>query len=396
MGKTKIEWTDNSWNPIRARFWEIQDDGSGKERIGHHCEKVSEACRNCYAEPINKRLGTGLEYKPGNLYRPEREGYNNGEAKVFLDERVLLEMLRWRKPRRIFVCSMTDLFGDWVPDEWIDRVFAVMALAPQHQFQVLTKRPKRMREYFAGIPEMNEPAARDALIEGCAQAIYAEMRPDEAHSVSEWLAVHMPLPNVWLGVSAEDQKTADERIPELVATPAAVRFASLEPLLGAIEVGEHVWAHECHECFNGRTRMHGHFFDERCPACNGSGVEKARLDWVICGGESGPRARPMHLDWARKIRNDCEVAGVPFFFKQWGEWLPWHQFSGDVADDTEQTKFHTLEWSGNCWRDVGKPMWCDSFDGAIVDDDCVGRVGKKVAGRLLDGVEHNGMPEVRA
>ena len=131
--RSKIEWTDSTWNPIRARR---RDNG----HVGFHCEHVSEACRNCYAEGMNKRLFTGLDYKPGN----------RDQVEIFLDEKTLLQPLRGKRPRKIFVCSMTDLFADFVADEMIDRIFAVMALCPQHTFQILTKRPERMRKYIAG------------------------------------------------------------------------------------------------------------------------------------------------------------------------------------------------------------------------------------------------------
>ena len=148
-GKTGIEWTDSTWNPIRARCWEIQNDGSGKERVGWHCEHVSEGCRNCYAESINIRLGTGFEFKPGNLRgKPGFYGGSIDRPEIFLDEKMLLAPLRWKKPRMIFVNSMTDTFADFVPDTMIDKMFAVMALCPQHTFQVLTKRSARMRKYM--------------------------------------------------------------------------------------------------------------------------------------------------------------------------------------------------------------------------------------------------------
>lgn len=264
--KTGIEWTDATWTPIRARFLEIQDDGSGKERIGWHCEHASPGCVNCYSESINLRLGTGLPFRPDQLFRQERVGYHNGEAKLFLDEDMLLAPLRWKKPRMVFVCSMTDLFADFVPDEWIDRIFAVMALCPLHTFQVLTKRAERMRKYMADNPVVQHAPA--------------------------W-----PLPNVWLGVSVEDQRRADERIPHLLATPATVRFLSCEPLLD--EINLRGW--ETH--------------DWR-PAAPGEIVP--RIDWVIVGGESGPHARPYCYEWAHSIIRQCADAGVPCFHKQVG------------------------------------------------------------------------------
>lgn len=140
--KGGIAWTDETWSPVRARLIEIQDDGSGKERIGWHCEKVSPACANCYAEALNLRLGTGRRYHADEYHDPKNTLYRNGDSKVFLDEKLLLAPLHWKRPRRIFLSSMTDIFADFVTDEMLDRIFAVMALCPQHTFQCLTKRPE--------------------------------------------------------------------------------------------------------------------------------------------------------------------------------------------------------------------------------------------------------------
>jgi protein gp37 len=352
--KTNIEWTDASWTPIRARYFEIQSDGSGKERVGWHCEHLSEGCRNCYAETMNRRLGTGLDFKPGELYREEKKGFHNGEAKLFLDEKMLLAPLRWKKPRMIFVCSMTDLFADFVPDEWIDKVFAVMALCPQHTFQVLTKRAARMRDYFAG-------DVRKRLIKrssGNHQNVNLSTKRTY-HSTTkvggDW---PWPLPNVWLGVSTERQQEADERIPLLLQTPAAIRFISAEPLLGPIDLQRIP-----HEYGIGSVLERGeiHGGTGQCIAL------RPALDWIIVGGESGPDARPMHPDWARSLRQQCQTAGVAFFFKQWGEFSPYHG-PGQCVDVV----------------DPGKPLATYHM--------C--KVGKKSAGRALDGIEYNEMPQV--
>jgi protein gp37 len=321
---SKIEWTDASWTPIRARrksaSAQVGDRGwrsalpGGK--LGWHCEHVTTGCEHCYAERMNKRLGTGLPFKPGH----------RKDIDIFLDDEMLTAPLRWRKPRMIFVCSMSDLFADFVKDEWIDRVFAVMALAPQHTFQVLTKRAERMRAYFSG--------CLDVAIER-----------------------HWPLPNVWLGVSCERQQESDARIPLLLQTPAAVRFVSAEPLLGPIDLRNYLDGREEHGVDMARP------VGSRVGCCVGW---TPPLDWVIVGGESGPEARPMHPDWARSLRDRCAAADVPFFFKQWGAHV--HATQCNVK----------AEWA---WTEV----WLD-------DDTVVGRVGKKRAGRLLDGIEHDGMP----
>ena len=274
MDKTKIEWADSTWTPIRARYWEIQSDGSGKERIGWHCEHASEGCRHCYAEGINRRLGTGRDYAPDELYREARKGYHNGEVEVFLDEKILVQPLRWKRPRRIFPCSMTDWMADFVPDEWRDKMMAVMALCPHHTFLPLTKRAERMRDYFL--------SDRRAKIYDAAEEISEACSGHRSIGTGEW-----PLPNLWAGVSAEDQRRADERIPLLRDTPAAVRWVSLEPLLEGVDVSPWVGL-------------------------------SAGPHWYVVGGESGPRARPFEIEWARSIIAQCKAASVPVFMKQLG------------------------------------------------------------------------------
>ena len=213
---TKIEWTDATWNPITG------------------CNVVSPGCTNCYAM---KLAGRRLRHHPSRAGLTEASKSGpvwNGKVRLNADW--LDQPLRWAKPRRVFVCAHGDLFHESVPDEWIDGVFAVMALAPQHQFQVLTKRPARMREYMASIDNNDGGRLhgfRHALVEGMAQKIHHERTSEDP---SLWLAVHLPLSNIWLGVSVEDQERADERIPPLLETPAAVRFISAEPMLGPIDL----------------------------------------------------------------------------------------------------------------------------------------------------------------
>ena len=267
-----IEWTDASWNPIRA----TRHDQDIWYPSGWHCERVSPGCQHCYAETINeKRFGTGLPYT-----RKSRDLVN-----IELDEKALTQPLHWRRPRKVFVCSMTDLFGEWVPDEVIDRVFAVMALSPQHTFQLLTKRPQRMREYVVSARPRVE-----------AESGVGNLQPGDLEAHLTW-----PLANCWLGVSAEDQAAADKRIPELLATPAAVRFISAEPLLGSVDVS--LWLY--------RNNL----------------IDRDGLDWVIVGGESGPGARPCDIGWIRSIVGQCQAAGTACFVKQVGakpvgKWQP--------------------------------------------------------------------------
>ena len=366
-GYSSIEWTDATWTPIRARNKAI-----GK--IGWHCEHASPGCANCYSETFNEvRLGTGLPFKPGH----------RGDVEHFLDEKILTAPLHWRRPRRVFVCSMTDLFGDWVPDEWIDRVFALMFDAPQHTFQVLTKRSARMRAY------MND----DGLQRRIVKAISSRMGFPPEHGEAAMFSREWPLPNVWLGVSAEDQRRADERVPDLLATPAAVRFVSAEPLLGPLHLGYLGWPNGTAERRNGWNSLLGWRYE------NGEVVERRRgLDWVIVGGESGPGARPMCPDWARSLRDQCAAAGVPFHFKQWGEWAPANAV-GIVKDRPITDKWGNVrDWMSR-YVVANDDAWAARVRGHSFTEhatDLVYRVGKKAAGRLLDGVEHNGMPEVRA
>ncbi len=346
--KTKIEWSEATWTPIRAR-----NRATGK--VGWHCERVTPGCEHCYSESLNKRHGTGLPFKPGH----------RADVELFLDEEMLLAPLRWRRPRMIFVCSMTDLFATFVPDAWIDRVFAVMALAPQHTFQVLTKRAGRMREWFS---DRTSFARGDGSFSrgGRVAAAAAEIDATRGRALPGW-----PLPNVWLGVSAEDQRRADERCSHLLKTPAAVWFVSAEPLLGPIDFTRlSITDPDPPQLSFGYNALRGAV----SPWLEGQRQEdladpdNPRLDWVIVGGESGRGARPMHPDWARSIRDQCKATGTPFFFKQWGE-----------------------------WRFDIPPGWTGSTDWPVRGDvkepfPHMVRVGKKTAGRLLDGREHSAMP----
>lgn len=264
---TKIEWTDVTWNPVTG------------------CSKVSEGCRNCYAERLSHRFG--WTKKPWT-------GPNAGENLKLHPER-MEQPLRWKKPRRVFVNSMSDLFHEEVPFEFIQDVFDVMVKAWWHTFQILTKRPERMKNFMERFMAQRRE--------------YAETLKDNEirRQAREW-AAHPPK-NIWLGVSVENQKAADERIPYLLETPAAVRFLSCEPLLGPVDLSGY-------KPFDGEC-----FCQERVDGCKprlAKGCPETAIDWVIVGGESGPGARPMHPDWVRSLRDQCQQAGVPFFFKQWG------------------------------------------------------------------------------
>ena len=339
--KSKIEWTDATWNPIRG------------------CSRVSEGCRNCYAERVAARFsGPGQPYEGLAIMKREPGEDSKGDPRwtgnVRLIESALDAPLHWKKPRKIFVNSMSDLFHEEVHDGSIDRIFAVMACSQQHTFQVLTKRPKRMRDYCESFPSMDGPemSARVAVALG-AMGYSFEVAAEAFHSINLW-----PLPNVWLGVSVEDQKTADERIPLLLNTPAAVRWVSYEPALGPVDLSEITW----------NKKDFGESQNDR-----GS---NAWIDWLVCGGESGPGARPMHPDWARAARDQCQAAGVPFFFKQWGEWL-----SVDNWPINKNGRWYSTERAaGRLYRGM------DAHGMRFV------RAGKKAAGRQLDGREWNEFP----
>jgi len=293
MATTKIEWADKVWNPVTG------------------CTKVSEGCRNCYAELMASRFWGDRKFTDVKIH-PERLG----------------QPLDWGKPTRVFVNSMSDLFHKDVPFQFIDSVFHIMRVADRHTFLILTKRPEIMLKF---IEWQKKNTVR-----------------------LDWENAHK---NIWLGVSVENQKTADERIPLLLQAPAAVRFVSCEPLLGPVDL----WK------FATREETFGSMYDHRGSYGYIPGFPKEPIkyhegiDWVIAGGESGKNARPMHPDWVISIRNQCMDAGVPFFFKQWGEWT----YIGKQAVE-----------DGN-WINIGTTMQ---------------RVGKKKAGRLLDGREWNEFP----
>jgi protein gp37 len=294
---TGIQWTDETWNPVTG------------------CSKVSPGCAHCYAASFAFRgLGRfGHKYAVPSIDQPGMMARRKFEDVRCHDDALALP-LRWKRPRRIFVNSMSDLFHESVPDAFIDRVFAVMALSPQHTFQVLTKRAERMRSYLSD-PMMGLRVGGDIMrvARGSASAEAATI--DITHKLT---VGGRGLPNVWLGVSVENQRFADERIPQLLQTPAAIRFISAEPLLGPINFR---WAQWDNHAPHPRRA-------EQLPAVQRDGRELAgsvsdldglrMLDWVIVGGESGSGARPFDVDWARTIHQQCRKAGVACFIKQLG------------------------------------------------------------------------------
>ncbi|MGY4295334.1 protein gp37 [Bradyrhizobium sp. i1.4.4] len=373
---SNIEWTDATWNPVTG------------------CSILSPGCAHCYAM---KLAGTRLRNHPSRagLTKDSKAGpVWNGEVR--LNEQWLQQPLEWSRPRMIFVCAHGDLFHENAPDSWIDRVFATMASAPQHTFQVLTKRGDRMRRYI-----------EDAV----GRVITLQHRNKDLRE-KDWPG--WPLPNVWLGVSAERQQEADERIPHLLETPAAVRFVSLEPLLGPIDLTRIRAPADRHApdeewLFDALTT--GDYYEQRFTNAfgdvwfdSGDGpYRETKLDWVIGGGESGDGARPMHPAWPRAIEKQCAAAGVAFHFKQWGAWVP----ICATTEELTETLYHpaprrdpeairrckvgqlVLHADGAQFRSAADPGAYAAGSQAML----MFEVGKKRAGRLLDGLEHNGMPE---
>lgn len=315
MSKTKIEWTEETWNPTTG------------------CDRVSPGCDHCYALTEARRLkgmGNPRYQRDGN---PKTSGPGFG---LTLHEDKVTEPLKWKRPRRVFVNSMSDLFHAGVAIEFLASVFAVMGTARQHTFQILTKRPRRMQGVLA------DPAFQD-LVAYWAVEGYGIAGP------SRW-----PLPNVWLGTSVEDQQRADQRIPLLLETPAAMRFLSCEPLLGPVELRDE-WLEVELQAFGG----------------NGTSTFP-HIGWVIVGGESGRQARPMHPDWVRRVRDACTRNGTAFFFKQWGEWSP---------DPSSKPKPDAMVLSDG--RAIGprEEVWAvDTLDAVPM-----AKVGKGKAGAEIDG-----------
>jgi protein gp37 len=345
---TKIEWTHRPgtkgerWNPVKAR-------NKKTGGIGHFCTKVSKGCNNCYAANFQPRFKNPIRYAKQDA----------DQVELFLDKGRLREPLHWKKPRTAFVCSMTDLFLELHPDDWLDQIFAHMALCVGQTFMVLTKRPARAQEYLRS----EETARRiGKIMRSIDPVATCYMCPDQD---GIW-----PLPNVWLGVSVEDQATADERIPILLNTPAELRFISAEPLLGSIDIGR--WTKDRAE------------FLRYCDAVGGPQPKIAMLDWVICGGESGNKANPMHPEWARSLRDQCKAANVPFFFKQWGNTAPLLNGAPVIT-----AAHHLVAWPDGT---IG-PGQAENKGGPGLQ---LYRTTKKAAGRELDGIQHNNWPRAAA
>jgi protein gp37 len=333
MKKTEIEWCDYTSNPVRA-----VRSCNGKR--GHFCTKLSRGCRRCYSENWNLRFGNGLKYTK----------VNEKHVEFVLDEKELRRIVisKAAPGSRVFLCDMCDLFHHKISDTFRDAVLATCARRPDLTFLVLTKRPGWMLEY------LSDNRRHDIL------CMYAHLGGDaESHPIvynAGW-----PFPNIFFGISAEDQERLEERVKPLMGLAEAgwKTFLSLEPLLGPVDLYK----------------------------AYGYGKSLQKIDWVIVGGQTGPGAEPMHPDWVRTIRDQCGDANVPFFFKHWGEWLP-----GDQVLD------------GPNWRDYANEIIAlpvphrITTNGADVTelaglwdepDAQVYRIGRKRAGRMLDGKEHD-------
>ena len=322
MADTNIDWADKVWNPVTG------------------CTKISEGCRNCYAERMSKRLAGRCGYLKDNPFA------------VTLHPEKLEEPLKWKKPQKIFVCSMGDLFHEKVPVDMIRSIFWTMLRCPQHRFLLLTKRPERAAEYFQ------------------------ELTRGDHRNVPK---------NIWFGVTVENQQAADERIPLLLHIPAAKRFISIEPMVGPVDIDR--LAVIDGEPSNGT--ISGYLLDgltgEAWDHENGylsEASEVKGIGWVILGGETGPKASPLHPDWVRSVRDQCQAAGVPFFFKQWGEWAE-VKTGGVLNKDICMSVDGFIDTA-----DKNYVCFANESDGVHLR-----RVGKKAAGHLLDGKEYRELPE---
>lgn len=317
--ETNIEWCDSSWNP-----W-----------LG--CTKVSPGCDHCYAERSTPARVQGIKWGPG---QPRiRTSPANWKQPIAWNNSAISFQMEHGRRRRVFCASLADVFDNEVHDNWRYDLFELIQATPDLDWLILTKRIGNVVPMLERAFDTNARYSREPVV----------------NRATPWRA--WPWPNVWLGISVVNQEEAERDIPKLDRTPAALRWLSMEPLLGPVDIGwERIWG-----------------------TGGGNG-----LDWVVAGGESGPGARPMHPDWARNIRDDCKEAGVPFLFKQWGEWTP-----GENVERVRGT-VDTAFLCDDTWRI--HPLNLATDHGHIDDQPDLYRVGKKTAGRLLDGAEHNGFP----
>lgn len=339
---TKIPWADASWNPL----------------AGCSDEPISPGCQNCYARMLAHRMGNkGQHFE--SLATAEKW---TGEVRFY--RHLLAKPLNWKKPRNIFVGSMGDLFYEGIPWSVIDEVFGVIAacaIEREHRFLILTKRPDRLNAYFTqrGVLDRWMRYARTLI---------------DAPLYSALSQLSMPLKNVWIGTSAEDQIRFDKRVGWILIAPAVGRFVSIEPMLGHISMQHESDGRGCVLCSGEHSLLDCAY------------VDGAALNWVICGGESGPRARPTHPDWVRDIKNQCirSTRRIPFMFKQWGTWKPvdWYSQATHAVRISDGYTIQLDHEPYSAARCQSAPAgWCG-----------VARLGKAESGRILEGQEYMEFP----
>jgi protein gp37 len=386
--QTKIEWADATLN------------------YANGCSRVSPGCGGpgphggCYAEQL---AGTRLRNHPSRAGLTKQTSAGpRWTGEVRMHEPALQQALAWKRGRKIFWNAHGDLFHEKVTDEQIDRLFAVCALTPQHTHMILTKRSARMREYMTKLSAVWHDAGDP--FDDRIGTLLVELSGSPC-AIGMWEEQFI-LPNVWLGVSVEDQQRADERIPDLLATPSAVRFISAEPLLGPVDLTE---VSDCAtaldpECWGDCACDSLYGYDPGCRRNGGNGSLTRKIDWVIAGGESGPKARPMHPEWPRSLRDQCQAAGVPFLFKQWGEWAPICEMSEALIDGCYNP---APERNPEARRRLKVDQCVLHGDGTRFDSDAMFkrpafeqgsramtmmRIRKKAAGRTLGGRTHDEFP----
>ena len=337
---TKIEWTDHTFNP-----WE-------------GCQKVGAGCLHCYAETRNARFagGQAVNFGPGAPRR--RTTAANWRKPLAWNANHEEFFAKHGRRQRVFCASLADVFDNAVDPQWRVDLFSLILKTPNLDWLLLTKR-------IGVVPKLLDESIRH--IESLPDWTDEKPHPLEAvrNMLADWVLLRKPPKNIWLGATIVNQEEGDRDIPKLLSVAAAVHFLSMEPLLGPVDLtGEYLKAKLGEYPFKGLPAEHRTQLLEM-------------LDWVIVGGESGPGARPMSPDWARALRDQCQAAGVPFFFKQWGEWSPGYAEHGN---------------------DLGYDAIVDAVQHEWPEGHCSFKVGKKAAGRQLDGQTHDGFPaqEVQA
>jgi protein gp37 len=407
---TNIEWAQETWNPFRG------------------CLKVSEGCKNCYAITTAHQLNTRFKNAGNEAARKVAAKYEgltkvltNGEknwtGEVQVDYDTMMQPFKWKKGKRIFVNSMSDVFYEKISVADIAILFAVMFLTPQHTYMILTKRPERMNEVLNSsefpakvcvavdmirtFRSINHVTLCDDFGENEVKSIkdvMSEIKTAHSLRIDKTPIETFPFKNIWLGVSVENQATADERIPLLLSTPAHIRFLSMEPLLGEVDLsrvgdfepkGLSTMKFNCLNAKWNQIKEGLGEWEEKYAKI------KNKIDWVIVGGESGSKARPMNPLWVEHIQKCCEGASVPFFFKQWGEWSP--NLPADnmkkLVDWAELAKRPNTQLR-HCF--LGRSNKIVVPDVKVRYDELLYRmykIGKHLAGRLLNGKEYNEFPK---